>query len=92
MRMGIFVTAIESWVGKKELAEWHVWAAIIISPAAPAKGKKLLIYDCDGKDVDFQQCRARETLPLTIQQDFWQQKKIPFAELWRSSSYVVHNA
>ncbi|KAJ6556936.1 hypothetical protein B0H10DRAFT_1967474 [Mycena sp. CBHHK59/15] len=85
MWMGMFVTSIESWVGKKELAEWHVWAVIIISPEAPAKGKRLLIYDCDGQDVNFQQCRAREALPLSIQRDFWQQKKIPFAELWRSN-------
>ncbi|KAJ7847364.1 hypothetical protein B0H14DRAFT_3676408 [Mycena olivaceomarginata] len=49
MWAGFFVTAIESWVGKKVLAEWHVWAAIIISPKAPATGKKLLIYDCDGE-------------------------------------------
>ncbi|KAJ7815373.1 hypothetical protein B0H14DRAFT_2603484 [Mycena olivaceomarginata] len=40
MWVGLFVTAIESWVGKKVLAEWHVWAAIIISPEAPATGKK----------------------------------------------------
>ncbi|KAJ7850527.1 hypothetical protein B0H14DRAFT_3664821 [Mycena olivaceomarginata] len=26
MWAGLFVTAIESWVGKKVLAEWHVWA------------------------------------------------------------------
>jgi hypothetical protein len=31
------------------------------------------------------QCRAREILPLTIQQDSWPQKKIPFAVLWRSN-------
>ncbi|KAJ7848565.1 hypothetical protein B0H13DRAFT_1906661 [Mycena leptocephala] len=85
MWAGLFVTAIESWVGKKVLAEWHVWAAIIISPEAPATGKKLLIYDCDGEDVDFGHCRAREALPLSIQHDFWRQKKMPFAELWRSS-------
>ncbi|KAJ7934950.1 hypothetical protein B0H13DRAFT_1854656 [Mycena leptocephala] len=85
MWAGLFVTAIESWVGKKVLAEWHVWAAIIISPEAPATGKKLLIYDCDGEDVDFGHCRAREALPLSIQCDFWRQKKMPFAELWRSS-------
>ncbi|KAJ7435683.1 hypothetical protein B0H11DRAFT_2113261 [Mycena galericulata] len=68
MWAGLFVTAIESWVGKKVLAEWH----------------KLLIYDCDGEDVDFGHCRAREALPLSIQRDFWRQKKMPFAELWRS--------
>ncbi|KAJ7467311.1 hypothetical protein B0H11DRAFT_2047282 [Mycena galericulata] len=73
MWAGLFVTAIESWVGKKVLAEWHVWAAIIISPEALAAGKKLLIYDCDGEDVDFGHSR------------FWRQKKMPFAELWRSS-------
>ncbi|KAJ7845740.1 hypothetical protein B0H14DRAFT_3139004 [Mycena olivaceomarginata] len=71
MWAGLFVTAIESWVGKKVLAEWHVWAAIIISPEAPATGKKLLIYNCDGEDVDFGHCRAREALPLSIQRDFW---------------------
>ncbi|KAJ7723119.1 hypothetical protein B0H14DRAFT_3170090 [Mycena olivaceomarginata] len=60
MWAGLFVTAIESWVGKRVLAEWHVWAAIIISPEAPATGKKLLIYDCDGEDVDFGHCRARD--------------------------------
>jgi hypothetical protein len=48
---------IESCVGKKVLAEWHVWAAII-SPEAPVTGKKLLIYDCDGEDVDFGHCRS----------------------------------
>jgi hypothetical protein len=32
MWAGLFVTAIESWVGKKVLAGWHVCAAIIISP------------------------------------------------------------
>ncbi|KAJ7852192.1 hypothetical protein B0H14DRAFT_3137176 [Mycena olivaceomarginata] len=84
MWAGLFVAAIESWVGKKVLAEWHVWAAIIISPEAPATGKKLLIYDCDGEDVDFGHCRAREALPLSIQHDFWRQKKMPFTELWRS--------
>ncbi|KAJ7939447.1 hypothetical protein B0H13DRAFT_1850741 [Mycena leptocephala] len=84
MWAGLFVTAIESWVGKKVLAEWHVWAAII-SPEAPATGKKLLIYDCDGEDGDFGHCRAREALPLSIQCDFWRQKKMPFAELWHSS-------
>ncbi|KAJ7925733.1 hypothetical protein B0H13DRAFT_2314144 [Mycena leptocephala] len=67
------------------LAEWHVWAAIIISPEALATGKKILIYDCDGKDVDFRYCRAREALPLSIQRDLWGQKKMPFTELWRSS-------
>ncbi|KAJ7463049.1 hypothetical protein B0H11DRAFT_2198302 [Mycena galericulata] len=85
MWAGLFVTAIESWVGKKVLAEWYVWAAIIVSPEAPATGKKLLIYDCDGEDVDFGHCRAREALPLSIQRDFWRQKEMPFAELWRSS-------
>ncbi|KAJ7923201.1 hypothetical protein B0H13DRAFT_2316728 [Mycena leptocephala] len=85
MWMGLFVTAIESWVGKKVLAERHIWAAIIISPEAPATGKKLLIYDCDGKDVDFRYCCTREALPLSIQRDLWGQKKMPFMELWRSS-------
>ncbi|KAJ7460389.1 hypothetical protein B0H11DRAFT_1923986 [Mycena galericulata] len=85
MWVGLFVTAIESWVGKKVLGEWHVWAAIIISPEAPATGKKLLIYDCDGENVDFRSCRAREALPLFIQRDLWGQKKMPFAELRRSS-------
>ncbi|KAJ7936784.1 hypothetical protein B0H13DRAFT_2303500 [Mycena leptocephala] len=85
MWVGLFVTAIETWVGKEELGEWHVWAAIIISPEAPATGKKLLIYDCDGEQVDFRNCRAREALPLSIQRDLWRQPKIPFAELWRSS-------
>ncbi|KAJ7433368.1 hypothetical protein B0H11DRAFT_2121914 [Mycena galericulata] len=85
MWMGLFVTAIESWVGKKSLAEWHAWAAIIISPEARTTGKKLLIYDCDAEDVDFRYCRARDALPLSIQRDIWGQKKMPFAELWRCS-------
>ena len=75
MWAGLFVTAIESWVGKKVLPEWHVWAAIIISPEAPATGKKLLIYDCDGEDVDFGHCRAREALPLSIRRDFGDRKR-----------------
>ncbi|KAJ7872654.1 hypothetical protein B0H14DRAFT_3131508 [Mycena olivaceomarginata] len=69
MWAGLFVTAIESWVVQKHRPP----------------GRKLLIYDCDGEDVDFGHCRAREALPLSIQHDFWRQKKMPFAELWRSS-------
>ncbi|KAJ7845744.1 hypothetical protein B0H14DRAFT_2584567 [Mycena olivaceomarginata] len=41
------------------LAEWHIWAAIIISPETPATGKKLLIYDCDGKTWTWPLSRQR---------------------------------
>ncbi|KAJ7467248.1 hypothetical protein B0H11DRAFT_2047172 [Mycena galericulata] len=83
MWIGMFVTPIGRNFG--EPAERHVWAAIIISPEAPAQGKKLLIYDSEGPDVDFQQCRAKEALRNPIQLGIWQQQKTPFAELWRSN-------
>ncbi|KAJ7916615.1 hypothetical protein B0H13DRAFT_1871072 [Mycena leptocephala] len=83
--MGMFITPIETWVGKSKLAEWHVWAAVIISPEAPGRGEKLLIYDCDGDDVDFQSCRVRDALPLSFQRKLFRRKTPAFAELWRST-------
>ncbi|KAJ7937547.1 hypothetical protein B0H13DRAFT_2261449, partial [Mycena leptocephala] len=83
--MGMFITPIETWVGKSKLAEWHVWAAVIISPEAVGRGKKLLIYDCDGDDVDFQSCRVRDALPLSFQRKLFRRKSPAFAELWRST-------
>ncbi|KAK6995562.1 hypothetical protein R3P38DRAFT_3223441 [Favolaschia claudopus] len=84
MWVGLFITAVESWVGKSSLADWHVWAAIIISPDPPATGKRLLIYDCDGPDVDFGSCRAGEALTLPVQRQFWANNDIRFCQLWRS--------
>ncbi|KAJ7838713.1 hypothetical protein B0H13DRAFT_2418947 [Mycena leptocephala] len=83
--MGMFITPIETWVGKSKLAEWHVWAAVIISPEAPGRGKKLLSYDCDGDDVDFQSCRVRDALPLSFQRKLSRRKSPAFVELWRST-------
>ncbi|KAK6974970.1 hypothetical protein R3P38DRAFT_3238271 [Favolaschia claudopus] len=50
----------------------------------PATGKRLLIYDCDGPDVDFGSCRAGEALTLPVQRQFWANNDIRFCQLWRS--------